>query len=187
MPEIDLTIIIKNYVEEECRKPTSKYGYEPFPNHFVPMVRYAEQLAEEMGADREVVSIAAWLHDIGSIVSGRKDHHITGPQIAGEKLRELGYPVEKISLVLRCIQNHRGSQKNHRESLEEKIIADADAMSNFENLPGIFKAAFVYENLDQEQARIAVRQKLENKWGKLHFQQSKEIIRPKYEAVMLLL
>lgn len=178
---------IKNFVEDECKKPSSKYGYEPFPFHFVPVVQYAEKLADELGGDKEVITIAAWLHDIGSIVHGRHDHHITGAKIAGDKLNELGYPAEKIELVKKCILNHRGSQQNSRESIEEKILAEADVLSNFENVAGIFKAAFMYENLNQGEAKDSVRTKLENKFKQLHFDVSKEMIKPKYEAAMLLL
>lgn len=178
---------VKKFVKEESLKPESKYGYEPFVFHFGPTVKYAEKLAEKLGADKEAVVIAAWLHDIGSIMKGRKDHHITGAKIAGKKLKELGYPKEKIELVKKCILNHRGSQKKKPGSLEEKIIADADALSNFNNIAGIFKAAFIYENLNQGQAKESVRRKFKNKWEQLNFESSREIIRPKYEAAMTIL
>lgn len=178
---------IKIFVEDECKKPTSKYGYEPFPFHFVPMVKYALELADEMGGDKEIIEVAAWLHDIGSIIYGREDHHITGAKVAEEKLKELNYPAEKIEMVKKCILNHRGSKQNERQSLEEKIVAEADVMSTFDNIAGIFKAAFVYENLDQGAAKESVRKKFENKWQQLRFEKSKEIIRPKYEAAMVLL
>jgi uncharacterized protein len=178
---------VKKFVEEESLKSTSKYGSEPFAFHFVPTVKYALELAEELGADKEVVEIAAWLHDIGSVIYGREDHHITGVRIAEDKLKELNYPIEKIEMVKKCILNHRGSQKNNPTSLEEKIIADADALSNFDNISGIFKAAFIYENLNQGEAKEAVRKKLENKWNQLNFDNSKKIIKPKYEAMKILL
>ncbi len=60
-------------------------------------------------------------------------------------------------------------------------------MSAFDNLSGIFKAAFVYENLTQDEAKKSVKMKLKNKWKQLHFEKSKQIVRPKYEAAMLLL
>ena len=178
---------IKKFVEEESLKPSSKYGYEPFMFHFAPTVKYALELADELGADREVVEISAWLHDIGSVIHGRENHHFTGADIAEKKLKELNYPAEKIEMVKNCILNHRGSQKNNPTSIEEKIIADADALSNFDNISGIFKAAFIYENLNQIEAKEAVRKKLENKWNQLNFENSKNIIRPKYEAVMTIL
>jgi uncharacterized protein len=133
---------IKHFVENECKKPSSKYGYEPFPFHLVPMVNYAEKLADELGGDKEVILIATWLHDIGSIIYGREDHHITSAKIAEEKLNELRYPAEKIELIKKCILNHRGSQQNRRDSIEEQIVAEADALSNFDNIAGIFKAAY---------------------------------------------
>ncbi len=184
---MDIVRKVRRFVEEECRKPSSKYGYEPFEHHFKPMVGYAEKLAEELGADREVVLVASWLHDIGSIVHGREDHHLTGKVIAEDKLRDFGYPEDKIELVKRCIENHRGSQDNSRGTLEEKIVAEADALSNFDNISGIFKAALVYEGKDQREAGFSVLSKLERKWRKLHFEESREMIRPKYEAFKLLL
>lgn len=178
---------IRNYIEEECKKPTSKYGYEPFTEHFIPMVAYAKELADKLWGDKEVIEIAGRLHDLGSIIYGREDHHITSTQLAEKKLIELNYPPEKRELVKKCILHHRGSKDFPRESIEEKIIAEADVLSNFDNLAGIFKAAFIYENMTQEQARIAVVEKLERKRNQLQLEESKQLIKPKYEAVMLLL
>lgn len=178
---------VKSYVEEECRKDTSLYGYDPFPFHFALVAEYAGRLADELGADKEVLLVAAWLHDIGSIIVGRADHHLTGARIAEEKLREFGYDEAKIGLVKACILHHRGSQQTERSTLEEQILAEADVLSNFDNVAGIFKAAFVYEKLSQGEAKEAVRRKLVNKYAQLHFDRSKELIKPKYEATMLLL
>ena len=182
---MEIVETIRKYVETECKKPSSKYGYEPYRFHFIPMVKYAEKLADELGGDREVISIAGWLHDIGSIIEGRENHHISGANIAEIKLRELNYPDDKIKQVKKCILHHRGSRKDDRFSIEEKIIAEADALSNFENIPGIFKAAY-YEGLDQREAMKAVKKKLENKYKQLGLSNSKNLIKPKYDAAMLL-
>jgi uncharacterized protein len=178
---------IKKFVETECKKPQSKYGQEPFLFHFVPTAKFAGQLADELGGDKEVCLIAAWLHDIGAIVGGRQDHHISGARIAEKKLKELNYPANKIEAVKNCILNHRGSVKNKTRSLEEQIVVEADTMSNFDNISGIFKAAFIFEGLDQGEAKISVRKKLQNKWKQLHFKDSKKLLKEKYEAAMLLL
>ena len=177
---------VRQFVEAECRKPTSKYGYGPYDSHFVPMVGYAKKLAVEMGADVEIVEIAGWLHDIGSIMVGRDDHHITGAEIARQKLKEFGYPADKTALVANCILHHRGSQKLEAETLEEQIIIEADSISCFDNLEGIFRAALVNENKSEEEARISVVNKMNNKWNQLKFEKSKEIIRPKYDAFKIL-
>lgn len=184
---MDIIENVRQYVEAECKKPTSKYGYGPYEFHFVPMVKYAQKLCDEIGGDKEIITIAAWLHDIGSIVYGRKDHHVTGAEISEMVLRNLNFPDERIEKVKKCILNHRGSTENKLESIEEKIIAEADAISNFDNLAGIFMAAFVYEKMDQGEAKKSVKQKLENKYRQLNFEQSKKMIEPKYKAAMLLL
>ena len=177
---------IRKFVEGECKKPASKYGYEPYEFHFVPMVKYAKILAEKLNAEIEVVEIAAWLHDIGSIINGRKEHHITGAKIAEKKLIELNYPKEKIGKIKKCIFNHRGSVNNGKTTIEEKIIADADSLSTFDNLPGIFKAAFIYENQTQGEAKKTTLKKLEGHWNKLSFPESRKLIKPKYDAAILL-
>jgi len=178
---------IRKFVENECRKPSSQYGFEPYEYHFKPMVGYALALCDELGGDKEVIELAVWLHDIGSIMFGRADHHLTGARIAEKKLRELNYPAGKIELVKKCILSHRGSQKIKGQTIEEKIVADADAMSSFDNLGGLFKAAFIYERKDQKEAMRTVREKLENKWNQLSFPASQKIVQPKYEAMKVLL
>lgn len=172
------------FVKEECGKESSKYGHEPYGSHFVHMHNRAKELAEKFGADVEVVRLAAWLHDIGSIIYGRENHHITGAKIAGEKLKEWGYPEEKIGKVKKCILNHRGSVINEKESVEEQIISDADAICNFDNIAGIFNAAFIEGN-NQLLATKYVKKKLGNCYKKLS-SGSKEIVKDKYDAAMLL-
>lgn len=183
---MDVIEEIRAFVENECKKPENLQGYEPYEFHFVPMVNYANKLVDELGGDREVVMIAAWLHDIGSIMEGRKNHHESGARIAGEKLIKLGYPKEKILRVQNCIFNHRGSTQNKCNTLEEKIIAEADVLSNFDNISGIFKTALVYEGLNQGDAKKSVMCKLENKYKQLSFKKSKDLVRPKIKAARIL-
>lgn len=178
---------IKEFTRSECEKPTSKYGSGPFEDHFVPMVKHAKQLAGELGADIEIVELAGWLHDIGSIIYGRDNHHITGAKIAERKLTELGYPKEKIEKIKECILSHRGSKKIKSKTIEAQILVEADALSAFNDLAGLFECAYYFEKLPRREAEKSVKQKLENKWRQLRFKKSKEIIRPKYEAMKILL
>ena len=184
-----MTIVEKarHFVEAECKKPTSIYGYGPYIEHFVPMVKHSRNLCRKIGGDAEVVMLAAWLHDIGSIMVGRKDHHITSAKIAKQFFAENSYDKEKTKLVLDCIRHHRQSTNLVRKTLEEKIIADADAICNFDMLPGLFYGTLVVEKLNPVQASRSIKKKFENKWERLHFKESKELIRPKYKAAMLLL
>lgn len=179
---------IKKFVEEECKKPTANYGMVLYNYHFIPTVNYSKRLAEKLNADMELVEIAAWLHDIGSIKFGRENHHITGAEIVEKKLRELNFPEEKIELVKECIINHMGSREglNKRAFVEAKIIAEADALSAFDDIAKLFWASFVEEKKDIESARSSVLEKMKNKYKQLS-PEAREIIKPKYDAITLLL
>lgn len=177
---------IRRFVQAECKKPTSKYGYDIYTHHFVQVRDYAKKLAEDLNAEVEIVELAAWLHDIGSIIYGRENHHITSCEIAEKKLKELGYPADKIEKIKQCIYSHRGSTNIERQTREAQIIADADAMSAFDNIGGQFKATFIYDNMTQEESRKYVAQKLINSYNKLS-DMAKKIIKPKFDAAMLLL
>lgn len=178
---------IKNFVESECKKPNSKYGYDPYLFHFIPTIEYTEKLVDELGGDKEIVLLAAWLHDIGSMIHGRENHHITSAKIATEKLKEFDYPQEKIKKVKDCILSHRGSQKIKSKTIEAQILIEADALSSLNDITGLFQCAFSYEKLSRKEAKDSVRQKLKNKWDQLQFEKSKKIIKSKYDAAMLLL
>ncbi len=177
---------IRKFVEDECRKPTSKYGYDIYIHHFIQVRNYALELVDKVGGDREIVELSAWLHDIGSIIYGRENHHITGMKIAEEKLKELGYPQDRIEKVKHCIFSHRGSQNISKESVEAQIIADADAMSAFDNIGGQFKATFIYDNMNQNDSREYVLRKLVNSYNKIS-PSAKELVKDKYGAAMVLL
>lgn len=150
------------------------------------MLKYAKDLSKKYKVDEEIVVLSVWLHDIGSIIYGRENHHITGAHIAEQKLKELNYPKERIKLIKNCILHHRGSKNEKMKTTEEKIVAEADAMSAFDSISGIFKAAFVYEKLDQGEAKKKVREKYQNKWKQLS-PTAKKIIRKKYDAIMYIL
>jgi uncharacterized protein len=177
---------VEKFVHNESHKRSSHYGSEPYYRHFLPVVDYAKMLQKKYGGDKEVVLISAWLHDIGSIMFGREDHHITGAKIAREFLKGK-IADEKIKQIEKCILHHRGSVKSKLGSIEEQIVVEADALSTFDNLSGLMKAAFLYEKLEQKEANKSIRNKIENKWKQLKFPESKKKVREKYKALMLLL
>ncbi len=177
---------VKKIVKSECYKPTSKYGSEPFNSHIIPMVKYAKKLAIKLDADVEIVELAAWLHDVGSIIYGRKDHHNTGAAEAEKILSKLKYPKEKIALIKKCIRHHRSSRNDKRKSLEEKIVAEADALSHFDNIQGVFWAAFLFEKKNQAQGKKEVIEKTKRKWQQLEFPEARKMVTKKYKAIMLI-
>ncbi len=183
---MDLVEEIREYVKKECGKETNFFGMNAYDYHFVSMVKYAKQLAEETGADMEIVEIAAWLHDIGSILGDYKNHHISGAEHAEKLLTKYNYPKDRIERIKHCILAHRGSKDIKRETIEAECIADADAMSHFDNIASLFYLALVTRKLETNESRTFVKEKLQRSWNKLT-PRAKAVIKPKYDAAMLLL
>jgi ADP-ribose pyrophosphatase YjhB (NUDIX family)/HD superfamily phosphodiesterase len=182
----DIVEKVRGFVREIC--DNLEHGDEWYNNHFSTVVKYSKILSEKLNCDKEIVEIAAWLHDLGSVTIGREDHHITGCQIAEKKLKELNYNPDKIEKVKHCILTHRGSKNIKRETIEAEILADADSMSHFDEIGGLFKYEFIINGITfkQKEAQKRVKDKLTRSYNKLS-DSAKKIIKPKYDAAILLL
>ena len=62
----DILCNLQKEIYDRCQRETNKFGMGCY-YHIAAVVKNAEILAEKYGADKEVVLIAAWLHDIASI------------------------------------------------------------------------------------------------------------------------
>lgn len=169
----DVTNKVRGFVEREFAKPDAMYE-GCIPTHFEPVVKYGLELAEIRKGDKEIVEIAAWLHDIGSIMGQYENHHIVSAEVAEKLLSGLGYPREKIDAVKHCILVHRGSLALKRETKEAQILADADAMSHFDDIDGILDGFF---NGD----KVKMLAKLERSYVKLS-DDAKPLVFEKLEA-----
>jgi uncharacterized protein len=88
---------------------------------------------DEPGIDLDVLRAAALLHDIARAEEyrdrmGRIDHAALGAEKATRVLKELGYPEEKIERIRHCIITHRFRGDNPPETMEAKILFDADKL-----------------------------------------------------------
>ena len=70
--------------------------------------------------------------------------------------------------------------------VEELCVADADAISHFDNLPSLFYLAYVKKELDITEGKQFVKSKLERSYSKLS-EKSKDFYRDKFEQLMSIL
>lgn len=178
---------LQKEVHRRCTLPSNKFGMGCY-YHIEAVVKNGSILAGRYNADREIVTIAAWLHDIASVTdySLYEQHHIHGAEIARELLTGLGYDPEKIPRVEMCIRNHRGSVNSERMTPEEMCVADADAVSHFDSLPSLLYLAYKIRGMDITEGRDFVKNKLERSFAKLS-EGSREFYRDKYISVMSVL
>ena len=180
----DILEYLQKEVYSRCHCPMNKFGIGCY-YHIEAVVKNVEMLGEKYGADKEVVMIAAWIHDIASITDYAlyKEHHIHGAEMAYDILKKFAYDEAKIELVQACVRNHRGSVCSDKNSIEEVCVADADAISHFDNVPSLLHLAFVEKKLGLKEGTEYVRGKLERSFNKLS-PESKALYKEKYRMVM---
>lgn len=101
-------------------------------DHVERVYRLAVRIAKtEPTADMEIVKAAALLHDIKREQEDFENgncHAKEGAKFARVYLKEIGFPEEKIDKACGAILKHRKSGELKPETLEEKIIKDADKL-----------------------------------------------------------
>jgi uncharacterized protein len=100
-------------------------------SHVERVYNLAVRIAEEENADLDVVKAAAMLHDIARAMEDQgkiEDHATEGAKMARKVLEEVNFPKEKIDKVVHCIEAHRFKKGMEAESLEAKILQDADRL-----------------------------------------------------------
>lgn len=99
--------------------------------HIERVVANAECLLNVEQAEREIVQAAAWLHDCIVLPKDHPDRSRTS-FFAAEKaeafLRENSFPSEKIGAVKHAIEAHSFSAGIAPETIEAKIVQDADRL-----------------------------------------------------------
>jgi putative nucleotidyltransferase with HDIG domain len=154
--------------------------------HIESVVKYSKILADKLDADAEVVEIAAWLHDIKKLKGEKKDHHIHGAEEAGEILKKLDYPEEKIDDIKYCILTHSSDELYLPETKEAKILASADALSHFDNFAALAYGFFGQKKLNIAEGRKALIEKYDSCWKKI-MPEARYLAKERYEAIMLIL
>lgn len=109
--------------------PSFNYRWE----HLRVVVELAQRLAADVGADVEVVTAAAWLHDIAK-EHGRGGEADTHGRAASVEARSIlagtDFPAEKVDAVCTAIESHVGlTREGPLPSREAEVLWDADKLS----------------------------------------------------------
>jgi len=164
-----------------------KFDKEDWQYHMLPMIENALQLARIYKINRDIVELAALLHDIGRAEKGDDaEHHIVGVPIAKKILKKFNYDQKIINKIEHCIESHRSLRGPKPRTILAKIIANADAMAHFDVLPVLIYYRGKKHNF--EETIKWVRKKIERNWRKkITLPKAKKLIEKKYFAFKLLL
>ena len=179
---------IEKIVKEACESENNVHGVYAWSHHIAWVVSGAKKLAKKLNADEEIVEIAALLHDYAGIINQNwvEVHEVEGARLAREILEQYDYPEDRVRQVAACILAHRGSQNVEKKTVEEQILASADAMAHIFNVHELLHYAYVFKKMDPDVGAVWVKRKTERSWNKL-MPAAKEMARERYEAIQVLL
>jgi len=99
--------------------------------HVIRVYNIAERIGKEEGADMEILLAAVLLHDIIVYPKGsekRTKSADESAELAEKMLAARSWPRERIERVSYCIKTHSYSKNVDPETLEAKILQDADRL-----------------------------------------------------------
>jgi uncharacterized protein len=111
---------------EETLGPGGSHGM----GHVRRVVALCEAVGRIEGADMAILLPAAILHDIARPREKSQGipHNVEGARIAAAYLRSIGYDGRRIGPVADAIRTHRYRSEETPESLEARILSDADKL-----------------------------------------------------------
>ena len=181
---VNIVGIIESEVKEKIEeyKLNAEDNYDFWNEHIKYVYIESQKLAEQYGADIEIVKLGALLHDIALIckVGERKDHHINGKILAEEILNKYDYPKEKKDRVLSCVYNHRSSK--NATNIEDLCVADADIIAHFDNIPMLFNSAYNRNHISLNEVREWMKNAFEKDYNDLS-DRTKETFKDKYKQI----
>jgi hypothetical protein len=105
--------------------------------HLQELVKWAMKILNQYPeADKDVIMLTVWLHDIGHYPIPDGDHAVVSESAARKFLSTEKVNTELAENVLHCIRSHRNSDVKP-ESFEAKLFAMIDSASHFTYLPYI--------------------------------------------------
>jgi len=99
--------------------------------HIERVYRLCEKIGAQEDADMEILLAAALLHDAQGSHPGdgeRDNHHLISAEFAGEVLSKMGWKKADIQAVQHCIRAHRFRKEEAPQSLEARVLFDADKL-----------------------------------------------------------
>lgn len=150
--------------------------------HIQPVIQNSLILGEFYNADIHILEAAAILHDIGRIRYGKDNHPETGAADSKLILQQLGASSETTEKIANCVAKHSKGFTGKRATIEEDVIANADAMAHFDQ--AFYLLYFYNQKLSYEKALQKVRDILKSDWEtKLNLDEAKARIKSKKEAL----
>jgi HD superfamily phosphodiesterase len=179
LKDVDFAKVYKKVRFDFDRSNLTAHNWE----HIFRDICNAIVIGEAEHADMRVVLPAITMHDIGFLYGATgKTHGAVGAEKLREYLagEELSYSDLELVHIAACIRTHKGSMHDeHPETLEAKVVADADLLEKFGPL-GVYQVIRTYTEFNMNLGEILARNDnliLETKTGKLLAEPNRQFTR----------
>lgn len=164
--------------------------------HQKEVVESAEKLLKlYKKADRQIVLIACWLHDISKYYAKDrkntskvdKSHHIDSANLGESFLKNYNLTEEEVNKIKSCILRHRNTPPYKARTLEERIIATADTLSHYTSIFYFTYFKFFPDHSLEEMVKNQS-EKLKRDWRDLELlPKAKKLVKEEYKVLKKLL
>ena len=121
-PSLDLVEFIETQILPQYQQFDRAHNME----HVTRVIRSSLQLAQQTGADVDMVYTIAAYHDLG-LTGPRAIHHITSGKILMSDARlKRWFSADQLRLMKEAVEDHRASASRTPRSIYGKIVAEAD-------------------------------------------------------------
>lgn len=177
---MDKIIQIKKWAKDECAANGLGWFWDV---HLLEVEKCAKTILIKLPkADKEIVMLGVWLHDLQRIRKIDGNHCKIGAVEAEKVMQKFGYLPEKIEIVKEIILAHSCENDLAPKTLEGKILATADAMSHF--LSDFYLAIAATGKRDAKSFKKWVMKKIDRDYRKkIFFPFAKKLIAERYVAL----
>jgi uncharacterized protein len=168
--EVRMIELLEDFVREK-HEHTEGHDY----SHVLEVTRHSIAIAERLAepVDPFVLIAGALLHDVGRVESDYHGlHGLIGAAIIEELLHALGVDEDDREKIERVVARHTPTTKIPPQSVEEKIVFDADALERM-GLMGLIRGVMGKKGSMAEILEYDLRKRAAD-WDKLHFDASRE-------------
>lgn len=157
-----------------------------YPNHVLKVSETTEQLAQKYGANVEQAVAGALLHDIADTVMSRSnpDHEKQSLHMAKDLLGKAGFSWLELRIIIEEVIGPHRCNEISPTTQEGKVMATADGMSHFTT---DFYPHFLWQHYGPGEYEAfkawALKKIYKHYTRKIFFDDERELVRPKYEAI----
>lgn len=173
-----------NFIDKTKKYASSIYDKYEFTHgfsHILAVRNNALRLQKILGGDKEIIEIAAYLHDC-DYSKGIQKHAELSAVKARKFLKSINYP--KTKQVIEAILNHATHLRKPNASLEAKILFDADKMETIKPY-GILRVVMTQSITPKELPFKEIIGKIQmyciDIYNKLYFGETRKLVKNCYE------